>query len=346
MKAVVFHEFGGLDVLKLEEVDDLEAGHGEVAIDIEACALNHLDVDIREGISRFPVEPPFILGVEVVGRIEALGGGVEGWEIGDRVMPYLMNPCGTCRYCRTGRESLCLAPGFISFSTSGGYAEKLVCPAAHLIRVPDELTNEAAAAVQIAFGTAWHMLFTRGRLQAGESVLINAVGSGIGSAAVQLATLAGAFVIGNASTDDKLARASEFGLDVGINHQTQDVVEEVMRATDGQGVELVFEHVGGELFQKGLDSLAKDGRLVICGGHSGEVVPFDIIPFFRAQKQIIGSFVYNRVEVEKVLELAARGLVTPLVYKTFPLEQARDAMEAMERREHFGKIVLNCGSGR
>lgn len=346
MKAVVFHEFGGLDVLQLEEVDDPQAGRGDVAIEIDACALNHLDVDIREGVSRFPVEPPFILGVEVVGRIAAVGEGVEGWAVGDRVMPYLMNPCGTCRYCRSGRESLCLTPGFISFTTSGGYAERLVCPAAHLIRVPDELTNEAAAALQIAFGTAWHMLFRRGRLQAGETVLINSVGSGIGSAAVQLARLAGAYVIGNASSDDKLARASEFGLHVGINHATQDVVAEVMRATDDRGVDLVYEHVGGDLFQRGLDSLAKDGRMVICGAHSGEVVPFDIIPFFRAQKQIIGSFVYDRFEVEKVIELAQRGLITPLVYRTFPLEQARDAMATMERREHFGKIVLDCGSAR
>jgi NADPH:quinone reductase-like Zn-dependent oxidoreductase len=346
VKAVVFHEFGGLDVLRVEEVDDPRPGPGEVAIDIDACALNHLDVDIREGVSRFPVEPPFILGVEVVGRISELGEGVDGWQVGDRVMPYLMATCGECRYCRTGRESLCLTPGFISFSTSGGYAERLTCPTKHLIGVPDELSDEAAAALQIAFGTAWHMLFTRGRLQAGETVLINSVGSGIGSAALQLAKFAGAFVIGNASTDDKLTRATEFGLDVGINHQTQDVAEEVMRATDGQGVDLVYEHVGGELFQKGLDSLAKDGRMVICGGHAGEVVPFDIIPFFRSQKQIIGSFVYNRVEVEEVLELAGRGLITPLVYKTFPLEQARDAMNAMERREHFGKIVLNCGAAR
>ena len=340
MKAVVFHEFGGLDVLRVEEVDDPRPGPGEVAIDIDACALNHLDVDIREGVSRFPVEPPFILGVEVVGRISELGEGVDGWQVGDRVMPYLMATCGECRYCRTGRESLCLTPGFISFSTSGGYAERLTCPTKHLIGVPDELSDQAAAALQIAFGTAWHMLFTRGRLQAGETVLINSVGSGIGSAALQLAKLAGAFVIGNASTDDKLTRATEFGLDVGINHQTQDVAEEVMRATDGQGVDLVYEHVGGELFQKGLDSLAKDGRMVICGGHGGEVVPFDIIPFFRGQKQVIGSFVYNRWEVEKVLDLAARGLIQPLVYKTFPLDQAREAMETMERREHFGKIVL------
>jgi NADPH:quinone reductase-like Zn-dependent oxidoreductase len=344
VKAVLFHEFGGLDVLKVEEVDDPQPGAGEVLIDISASALNHLDVDIREGVSRFDVEPPFTLGVEVVGRIAAVGDGVGGWQVGDRVMPYLMDTCGECRYCRTGRESLCLTPGFISFTTSGGYAERLACPARHLIRVPDALSDEDAAATQIAFATAWHMLFTRGKLQPGETVLINSVGSGIGSAALQLAKLAGAFAIGNASSDEKLARAKEFGLDVGINHGTQDVTAEAMRATDGRGVDVVFEHVGGELFQKGLDSLAKDGRLVICGAHSGEVVPFDIIPFFRAQKQIIGSFVYNRIEVEKVLDLAARGLITPLVYRIFPLDQAREAMETMERREHFGKIILKPGA--
>jgi NADPH:quinone reductase-like Zn-dependent oxidoreductase len=340
VKAVVFHEFGGLDVLRLEDVDDPRPGPGEVLIDIGASALNHLDVDIREGISRFPVEPPFILGVELVGRIAELGEGVDGWQVGDRVMPYLMNTCGECRYCGTGRESLCLSPGFISFSTSGGYAERLSCAVGHLIRVPDELSDEEAAALQIAFATAWHMLFTRGRLVAGDTVMINSVGSGIGSAAVQLAQLAGATVIGNASSDEKLARAGELGMDHGINHATEDVVAEVMRLTDDRGVDLVFEHVGGELFQKGLDSLSKDGRLVICGGHSGEVVPFDIIPFFRMQKSIIGSFVYTRHEVEICLDLARRGKITPLVYKTFPLAEAREAMATMERREHFGKIVL------
>lgn len=344
MKAVVFHEFGGLDVLKLEEVDDPRPGPGEVAIDIAACALNHLDVDIREGVSRFPVETPFILGVEVVGRISELGEGVEDWQVGDRVMPYLMNTCGDCRYCKTGRESLCLTPGFISFSTSGGYAEKLACPVGHLIRVPEELSDEAAAATQIAFATAWHMLFTRGRLVAGETVMINSVGSGIGSAAVQLAHLAGATVIGNASSDEKLARASELGMDHGINYRTQDVVEEVMRVTDGKGVDLVYEHVGGESFQFGLDSLCKDGRLVICGAHAGEVVPFDIIPFFRAQKSVIGSFAYTREEVASCLELARRGKITPLVHKTFPLGEAREAMATMERRENFGKIVLRISA--
>jgi NADPH:quinone reductase-like Zn-dependent oxidoreductase len=340
VKAVVFHEFGGLDTLRLEDLPDPRPEPGEVLIDIAATALNHLDVDVREGVSRFPVELPFVLGIEVVGRIAEVGEGVEGWEAGDRVMPFLMSHCGDCRYCRTGRESLCDSAGFISFSTSGGYAEQLVCPVGHLMRVPEEISDEAAAALQIAFGTAWHMLFTRGRLALGETAMINSVGSGIGSAAVQLAHLAGATVIGNAGSDDKLARAAELGMDHGINHRTQDVVEEVMGLTDGKGVDLVFEHCGGELFQKGLDSLAKDGRLVICGGHSGEVVPFDIIPFFRGQKSIIGSFVYTRDEVERCLELARQGKITPLVYKVFPLEDVREAMATMERREHFGKIVL------
>jgi NADPH:quinone reductase-like Zn-dependent oxidoreductase len=345
MKAVVFHEFGGLDVLQVEELDDPHPGPGEVLIDIAASALNHLDVDVREGVSRFPVETPFVLGVEVVGRIAEVGEGVDGWAVGDRVMPYLMNTCGDCRFCRNGDESLCLNAGFISFSTSGGYAEQLVCSTGHLMRVPDEISDEAAAALQIAFGTAWHMLFTRGRLAPGETVMINSVGSGIGSAAVQLAHMAGATVIGNASSDEKLAKASELGMDHGINYKSQDVVAEVMRLTNDQGVDLVFEHVGGDLFQWGLDSLGKDGRLVICGGHSGEVVPFDIIPFFRMQRQVIGSFVYTRNEVEKCLELAAKGKITPLVDGVFPLEGARDAMARMERREHFGKIVLKPGAG-
>lgn len=340
MKAVVFHEFGGLDVLTVEEVDDPKPGPGEVVVDITASALNHLDVDVREGTSRFPVELPFILGVEVVGRVAELGAGVDAWQVGDRVMTYLMDTCGACRYCATGRESLCISSGFISFSTSGGYAEKLSCSERHLIRIPDEVSDVDAAALQVAFGTAWHMLFTRARLQPAEAVMINSVGSGIGSAAVQLAKLAGAFVIGNASSDDKLEFASGLGMDVGINYTRQNVVEEVMRATGDAGVDVVFEHVGGASFQFALDSLAKDGRLVTCGAHAGEVVPFDVIPFFRGQKSVIGSFVFTREEVSTCLALAAAGRIKPLVHATFPLDQAREAMALMERREHFGKIVL------
>src|SRR5581483_8515125 len=227
VKAVRFHEFGGLEVLRVEEVDDPKPGAGEVTVRIRASALNHLDVDVRCGISRFPVNLPHTLGIELAGDVEEVGEGVEGWQPGDRVNPYIMDTCGECRYCRTGRESLCLTPGFISFSTGGAYAERVVVKARNLIRVPDAVSYEDAAALQVAFATSWHMLFTRGGLRAGETVMINSVGSGIGSAAVQLAKIAGAFVIGNASTDEKLERAQELGLDAGINHRTEDVVQRV-----------------------------------------------------------------------------------------------------------------------
>ena len=192
MKAVVFHEFGGLDVLRVEEVDDPRPGPGEVLIEIAAArSTTSTSTSARASRASRSSRRSSSASRSSAGSSE-LGEGVDGWDVGDRVMPYLMDTCGGCRYCRTGRESLCLAPGFISFSTSGGYAEKLVCPVGHLIRIPDELSDEDAAALQVAFGTAWHMLFTRGRLALGETVMINSVGSGIGSAAVQLAQLAGA----------------------------------------------------------------------------------------------------------------------------------------------------------
>lgn len=346
MKAVVFHEFGHSDVLRLEDLPDPQAGPGEVVVDVTASALNHLDVDVREGVSRFPVEPPHVLGVEPVGRIAALGDGVQGWRVGDRVAPYLIAVCGNCLYCRTGRESLCTAPSwFISMGSGGAYAEQIVCKTTQLVPVPEGVSDVEAAASHIAFGTAWHMLVTRARLRPGETVLVNSVGSGIGSAAVQVAKLAGAYVIGTSSRDDKLERARELGLDVGINYTTHSVAEEVMRLTDERGVDVVYEHVGGELFQQGLDSLAKDGRLVICGAHAGEVVPFDIIPFFRRQLSVIGSFVFSRAEAATCFDLIGRGVLQPQVAATFPLERAAEAMDLMESREFFGKIVLTAGGG-
>jgi NADPH:quinone reductase-like Zn-dependent oxidoreductase len=346
VQAVVFHEFGHSDVLRLEERPDPEPGPGEVVVDVTATALNHLDVDVREGTSRFPVEFPHVLGVEPVGRIAALGEGVAGWKVGDRVSPYLIATCGSCTYCRTGRESLCVAPDwFISMGSSGAYAERMLCKESQLVRVPDGISDVEAAAAHIAFGTAWHMLITRAKLRAGETVLVNSVGAGIGSAAVQVAKLAGATVLGTSSRDDKLAKAAELGLDGGINYTRETVSEQVLELTDGHGVDVVYEHVGGELFQQGLDSLKKDGRLVICGGHAGEVVPFDIIPLFRRQLSVIGSFVFTRAEVEHCFELVARGALKPQVAATFPLEQVQEATDLLESRDFFGKIVLTAGGG-
>lgn len=325
MRAVRYHEFGGPQVLAVEEVEDPEPGPDELRLRVGLCALNHLDVDLREGVSRFPVDLPATLGVEIVGTVDKLGADLDGagWEVGDRAMPYLLG--GT---------------SFLGVDAPGGYAEMVTCPPQQLVRVPAEVSDEDAGAVQVAFGTAWHMLFTRGGLRIGETVLVNSVGSGIGSAAVQLAKLAGAYVIGTAGNDEKLERAASFGMDEGINYNEQDVPAEVMRITGEAGVDLVYEHVGGQRFDDGIKSLKREGRLVTCGAHSGEVVDFDIIPFFRAQHTVIGSFVYEREELEKVLDFARRGLIEPLVHRVFPLEEAREAMEMMESREFFGKILL------
>jgi NADPH:quinone reductase-like Zn-dependent oxidoreductase len=340
LKAVRFHEYGSVDKLQLEDVPDPTAGPGQVKVKVGACALNHLDVDLREGISRFPLELPLTPGLELAGEIVEVGPGVsDRWSVGDRVAPYLMGTDPNHVFTRTGRENLSPA-AFIGAQMPGGYAEYAVIPERHLVRMPDGMSYVDAAAFQIAFGTAYHMLFTRAGLQAGETVMINSVGSGVGSAAVQLAKHAGAFIIGNASSDEKLDRAREFGMHEGINHATQDVAEEVRRITNGRGVDLVFEHVGGKLFQASLDSLVRDGRLVTCGAHSGEVVPLDLIVLFRNQTRIIGSFVYTSAEYEACLRLWEQGVLKPVVDSTFPLERTADAYRLMENRGHFGKIVV------
>ena len=323
MKAIRIHEFGGPDVLAHEEVQDPVPPAGHVRIRVKACALNHVDVDIREGVSRFDITFPHILGLEVVGEVDELGDGVNDFKVGERVMPYLL-----------GGEV------FIGVAGPGGLADYVIAPTEQLVRVPDALDDEAAAAFQVAFGTSWHLLFGRGRLMIGETVLINSVSSGIGSAAVQLARIAGARVIGTSSSAEKLDRARELGMDEGIDYTKEDVPARVMELTDGRGVDLVYEHVGGDRFADGMGSLSWNGRMVICGGHAGEVVPFDIIPFFRGQHQIVGSFVYDREELEKVLQLGARGLLQPLVADTFPLSETRAAMERMESRDFFGKLVV------
>lgn len=323
MKAVVMREFGGPGVLQVDDVDDPEPRTGHVRIAVTTCALNHVDVDIREGTSRFDIVFPHIPGLEIVGRIDAVGADVDDFAVGDRVMPYLL-----------GGEV------FLGVSGAGGFAQYAIAPTEQLVRVPEGVSDDDAGALQVAFGTAWHMLFSRGGLRIGETVLVNSVSSGIGSAAIQLARLAGAYVIGTSSSSEKLQQASTLGMDVGIDYTTEDTPGRVAEITGGRGVDLVFEHVGGELFQKAIESLGPEGRLVTCGGHAGEVVPFDVIPFFRAQQTIIGSFVYTREELEKVLDFAARGLVKPLVSATYPLSEVRQAFEAMEARTHFGKVLI------
>lgn len=340
MKAARFHEYGGPDVLRYEDAPDPVPGPGEALVRVRACGVNHVDLDRRAGISGFPHDLPFILGYEMAGDVVALPAGVASPPVGARVLvPYVI-PCRRCLYCRTGRDNICAHSQRYGGTRPGGYAELVAVPADELIALPPGLSYEEAAATQLAFGTAWHMLLARGRLAVGETVLVNAAGSGIGSAAVQIAKLVGARVIASAGSDAKLARALALGADHVVNYRTADMARAVLDLTGGRGVDLVFEHVGGELFGHALRCLAVDGRIAICGAHGGGSVALDLLEVFRRQVQIIGSRIYTRQELLTVLELVGEGRLRPVVHAVLPLAEAAEAHRMLERREQFGKVIL------
>jgi NADPH:quinone reductase-like Zn-dependent oxidoreductase len=340
VKAVRFHEHGGREVLRLEDVPTPEPGEGEVLVRIRSCALNHFDIDLRENISRWPLPLPHILGVEFAGDVAAVGAGVEEFSEGQSVWVLHEIPCLECEYCLAGMDNLCLRAEMYSVQRPGGYAEYALAPARAVFPLAGPEWHDAAAAGQIVFTTAWHMLMTRAQLRAGETVVASASGSGVGHAAVQIAKLAGATVIATAGSDEKLARSREDGADHVINYGRDDVTAQVLDFTDGRGADIVIEHVGGEQFGACLNALRKNGRLVTCGGHAGEVVDFDLIPLFRNEWSVIGSRTGTVRETELVMNLIAAGKLTPRIHATPPLSEAAEAQRMIEEREHFGKVIL------
>ncbi|MBI3964071.1 MAG: zinc-binding dehydrogenase [Chloroflexi bacterium] len=340
MKAAQFHEYGGPEVLRYEDTADPVPLPSEALIRVRACGVNHVDLDHRAGTSRYPHRFPHILGYEMAGEVLQAAADGSGPAVGTPVLVPFLVPCRHCELCETGRDNLCPNAQRFGSNRPGGYAELTAAPAKELLPLPAGLSYEEAAALQLAFGTAWHMLLTRGRLRAGETVLVNAAGSGIGSAAVQIAKLAGARVIATAGSDAKLAAARDLGADEAVNYRESGWAAEIRRLTGGRGVDLVFEHVGGEIFTESLDALALDGRIAICGAHAGEVVSLDLIALFRLQAQLIGSRVYNSAELKTLLALVAAGKLRPVVFKAIPLAEAAEAHRLLDRREQFGKVVL------
>ncbi|GAA1022385.1 zinc-binding dehydrogenase [Acrocarpospora pleiomorpha] len=324
MKVARFHGFGGPDVLQVERVDLPQPGRGEVAIAVHVCGLNHIDVDIREGISRLPIELPHTPGGDISGEIEAIGPGVDGdWALGDRVVVFDHASVGDGR---------------------GGLAERVIWPAARLVRLPPGLSHEAAAAAGITFATAHNTLLRRGRLSAGETVLVHSVSAGVGLAAAQVAKHHGARVIGTTSSADKIARLGGLELDAVLDYTRDDVAAEVRRLTGGRGADLVFDHLGGEAFGVGLAALKPRGRVVVIGGHAGEVVPLDLVALFREEKEIIGATRFERDDLVAVLGEVATGGLRPIIHRTFSLDEARAAMEELESRRHVGKVLVSCTS--
>lgn len=340
MRAIRFHEHGGPKVLRYDEVDDPLPSDGEVVIDVRACGLNRVDILSREGETPAPIPLPHTSGTEVAGVISAVGDGVDGWSEGD---PVLVNPtisCGQCVACREGRDNMCRFGRIFGVQTLGGYAERVTAPAAHLVRIPEGMDFASAASVTVTGSTAYHMLVTRGGLSVGEDILIIAGGSGIGVIAIQIAKLAGARVIVTAGSQAKLDRAAELGADETVNHREAGWSRRIRELTGGRGVDMVFEHVGAATWEDSLASLARGGRLVTCGGHSGFEVTIDLWHLFVKEHTLIGSFAGTRRDLEHVLDLTARGSIQPVIHERFPLDGAADAQHLMEDRRIFGKVII------
>ncbi len=341
MKAVRFHQYGDASELRYETVPDPEPVGDEVLIRVRACGVNHIDVMVRSGELRLPGQQslPHILGMEVAGEVVMVGPQVKAFRPGDRVLAAVVT-CGRCRFCRAGWEQLCDDRRMLGTQLPGGYAEQVTISERGVLPIPPGLSFEAAAASRTSFGTAWHLLITRGRLQAGETVLINSASSGVGSAGLQIAKLAGAFVIATTSSAEKAERLRELGADVVINYRAEDVTAAVSRVTGGRGVDFVFDMVGGETLTRSLSLLTKRGRLATCGAVSERRATVDLISVFFREIEIIGSTGSTMQEVERVLQLVNEGKLKPIIDRLLPLSQAAEAHRLMEQGRLLGKIVL------
>ncbi len=324
----------------VDEVPAPTPGAGEVLVRVRTAAVNHWDLDMRNGSSRLPLVLPHQPGIEVAGEVAAVGPNVTRVEEGMRVMPRFIWPCAECEWCAAGEENHCARVGLLGVTAPGGYAEYVVVPASSLIRIPDQVSDEDAAALQATFAPVWHALTRRIELRPGMTILVNAVGSGAGNAALQIARHLKARAYASSGSALKLERARAFGVEGTIDYRTEDLTSRVLELTSGAGVDVVFDCVGGDVFRASLASLAWNGRLVTIGGHGGETVTLDLVPLFRHQWSIIGSTNCNRSDIDAVFALLAQGRIRPEIGRRLPLDQAAAAHEDLEGRRAYGKIVL------
>jgi NADPH:quinone reductase-like Zn-dependent oxidoreductase len=344
VRALAFAEFGDPSVLSVAELAPPSPGPGEVLLDVTCAGVNNLDSQVRRGESPFRIDFPFVGGIEPVGVVAALGDGVTGWRVGQRVLRDLSDACGHCRHCRTGRDWRCKRGALTLRSVGDGFGEQLVCRAGRLVALPDAIPDEIAAAIQVTYGAAWHTLIGRAHLRPGETVLVNSVCGGIGLAAADIARLTGAAVIGTASNDERAARAIELGCDAAIDYSQEDVAARVRELTDGEGADVAFDHVGGAAARSALDALAMDGRLVACGWHGGGAVELDLVSTILGRKTLIGSIGRTRDDLHRCLECVLSGALRPVLADVYELDQAVAAFTALEARRTVGKTVLRVGA--
>jgi NADPH:quinone reductase-like Zn-dependent oxidoreductase len=340
MKAVIFHQHGGPEVLQYTDVPDPTIKANEVLVEVRACALNHLDVWARGGLPSVAIPLPHILGNDVAGVVREVGELVSWVKPGDEVMLQPGVSCGHCAECLSGQDNLCREYDIIGYRRDGGYAELVTVPGVNVVPKPKNLSWEEGAALPLVTLTAWHMLVTRAAVQPGETVLVHAAGSGVGSLGIQIAKLRGARVIATAGSDDKLTKARALGADEVINYTDGGWPREVKRLTERRGVDVVFEHTGASTWAGSIASLKTGGRLVTCGATSGFDGPTDIRQVFYRHLTILGSFMGAKAELLEALKFVASGAIRAVVDQSMPLAEARRAHELIEDRAQFGKLVL------
>ncbi|HLE24619.1 MAG TPA: zinc-binding dehydrogenase [Thermodesulfobacteriota bacterium] len=341
MKAVVVYEHGGIDKLRYDEIPNPEVRANDVLVQVKACAMNHLDIWVRKGLPHLKIKYPHVLGSDVAGIVAEVGNDVRGIEIGT---PVLVSPgitCGKCVYCLSGRDNLCREYAILGENCPGGCGEYVSVPKENILPMPRNVSFEQGACIPLVFLTAWHMLVSRAEIKQGEAVLVHAAGSGVGSAAIQIAKLFGATVITTAGTDEKAEKAKTLlGADYGINYNTQDFLAEVRKITEKRGVDIIIDHTGVVNWEKNILALTMGGRMVICGSTSGFEVKTDLRQVFFKRLSILGSTMGSKGDLFEVIKHVESGKLKPVLYKVLPMSQAAEGHKFMENREVFGKIVL------
>jgi len=338
VKAVRFHEHGGPEVLRYEDAPDPVASNGRAVVRVRACALNHLDLWERRGIRRVALPLPHISGSDVSGEVIDAGGGPIA--PGTRVLLQPGLRCGACGACRAGRDNQCETYDILGLQSDGGYAELVAVPVENLIPIPAHVDFIDAAAFPLTFLTAWHMLRTRASLQAGETVLVLAGGSGVGQAAIQVARHLGVRVLATAARE-KIDRTRALGADHVLDHYAGDFSADVRRLTDGRGVDVVVEHVGEATWDRSVRCLATGGRLVTCGATTGANAAIDLRHLFARQLSLLGSYMGRFAELQEAAQLLFDGTFRPVIDTVLPLAEAAEAQRRLEGRGQFGKIVLD-----
>jgi NADPH:quinone reductase-like Zn-dependent oxidoreductase len=332
------------EALRIQEVPTPQPGFGDVLVRVRFTTLNRKDVFALRGLTGPGIRPrpplPHVNGGDFMGEIAALGPGVRGWAVGERVTGFGALYCGECEYCQMGEQRACVHYGLLGEQVWGAHAEYVIVQGKTLERVPEDADGAMVACALSGATTAWRMLVTAARAQPGETVLILGASGGVGSAGIQIAKLAGCRVIAVVGGGWKAARALAVGADYAVDHAREDFLEAARRITGGRGVDVVLDPVGADTWRRSINALAMFGRMTVCGATSGDNPQISIREIYQSHRRILGTPVGNRTDFVNVLRCIYGGQLRPVIHAVLPLPEIARGLQMMQDRDFFGKIVL------